>query len=417
MLPIDFIKFRQVERGIYIEEIFFESSNEIPVYDSITLKIMAINSTVYRMQLFAFSIISSMLVFQYSIIMSDHGVPTAVSLTVYSISQIIIFLATVSWGKIITKVDNKNRVIQATLLFRILIVSLLIFASNEIFVLLYLLYHMVSSSIDIAFEGLVGRWAFSNDKDFGKIRLFGSIGYSISGLVASILFTFTFNTDILLVFILIANITGLLGTVLSPISVKQEADQDRKKIKFSWKTLSLIAMCALIASLPNTFGVILNEHYMTEFHLVLEQAVFFAGISLFLGSCISEVTSFYYVDRLIRKYKPENIVFLGIMFSLIRWCIAFIAGGPIMFTLTYLFHGLAFSFVYLGCISYAKAEYGEEAVSESVVKFSVFASIISFVLTAIFPIILGVYTTSFIIGMFIVISLGCLIFCKIYYRK
>lgn len=378
---------------------------------------MDVSSTVYRIQLFTFSIISSMLVFQYSIIMSDHGVPTSVSLTVYSISQIVIFLATVSWGKIISSVSNKNRLIQVTLLFRILISSLLILVDSEIFVLLFLLYHTVSSSIDIAFEGLVGRWAFSKNKDFGKMKLFGSIGFSISGLVASLLFTITLNTDILLVFILIANIVGLLGTVLSPIAVRHDVERKKEKIKFSGKTISLIVVCALIVSLPNTFGVILNEHYISEFHLALEQAVFLAGISLFLGSCISEATSLYYVDRLIRKYKPENIVSIGILFSLIRWIIAFFAGGPILFTLTYVFHGLSFSFVYLGCISYAKAKYGEEAVSESVVKFSVFASIISFVLTAIFPIILGVYSTTFIIGMFVVMSCVAFVFSRIYYRK
>ena len=373
----------------------------------------AIRETVFRFQLFAFSLVTSMLIFQYEILMNDRGVPIHLSLVVYSLSQIVIIFATLFWGKAITFARNKDRLIQISLIIRLVITVWMCIAEQKtLFILLFLLYHTVSSSIDIAFEGLMGRWSYRNRRPFGKFRLFGSMGYASSGLAAGFILSLTKNVNDLLVFILLLNFLIFLGNLFFPLNGEMEDPPAvRKGSGMGGKRVTaLLFLCAVVVTLPNSFGVVLNNHYRTAFQLDVEAAVFWAGAALLLGSFLSEVTGFFFVDRLIERYGAKNIIFAGIGLSLLRWVIALFAGHPELFTATYLFHGVSFAFLYLGCVNYVREKFGESAVSEVVVNFSLYAGIICFLLTQVFSLILTYFTTGFILSLFIFICLLMLIF-------
>lgn len=371
--------------------------------------------TVFRFQLFAFSMITSMLIFQYEILMDDRGVPIHLSLLVYSLSQIMIIFATLFWGKAVALVRNRDRLIRVSLIIRLIITLWMCVAEQKTpFILLFLLYHLVSSSIDIVFEGLLGSWSYRNRRPFGQFRLFGSIGYASSGLAAGSILSWTQNVNDLLVVILLLNLLILLGNLFFPLNGEREelSTVRRGRGMGGNRVAALLFLCAVVVILPNSFGVVLNNHYRTAFHLDVEAAVFWAGAALLLGSFLSEVTGFFFVDRLIEKYKAEKIIFAGIGLSLLRWVMALFADLPALFTATYLLHGVNFSFLYLGCVNYVREKVGESAVSRVVVNFSLYAGIIGFLLTQAFSVILMHFTTSFILSLFVLI---CLLACLLYY--
>lgn len=377
--------------------------------------VVKVRESVFRFQLFAFSLVTSMLIFQYEILMNDRGVPINLSLLVYSISQIVIIFATLFWGKAVANVRNKDRLIQVSLIIRLVITLWMCVAEQKsLFILLFLLYHLVSSSIDIVFEGLMGSWSYRNRRPFGQFRLFGSIGYASSGLVAGSILSMTQNINDLLIFVLLLNLLIFLGNLFFPLKGEmEERPTVRKERGVGGKRITaLLFLCAFVITLPNSFGVVLNNHFRTAFHLDVEAAVFWAGAALLLGSFLSEVTGFFFVDRLIEKYKAENIIFVGIGLSLLRWVIALFAGLPELFTATYLFHGVIFSFIYLGCVNYVRKQVGESAVSQVVVHFSLYAGIICFLLTQAFSLILTYFTTSFILSLFVFV---CFLICLLYY--
>ncbi|MEH6943250.1 MFS transporter [Bacillus sp. JJ722] len=379
---------------------------------------MALSTTVFRIQLLAFSLITSLLIFQYEPLMSDKGVPISLSLVIFSISQIIIMLATLFWGKAITYVQNGNRLIEISLIIRIIITSIMYFIEqNDLFILLFLLYHTVSSSIDITFEGMLGRWAYNQNRPFGKFRLFGSIGYASSGLIASFIYALTKQIDFLLLFIMVINIIILVGTILFPLNVQMKNRVKQKKEPIDKKVYLLILLGALITNLPNSFGVVLNSHYRSTFHLTVEEATFYTGLALLVGSCISEVTGFYYVDRLIQRFQAKNIILIGMMLCLIRWLIAIFADSSVMFTATYIFHGISFALIYLGCVTFVKETHGEESVNKTVINFSLMAALIGFLFTQLFSVVLTYYTTGFLLGLFIIISLFVSLLYYYYYWK
>lgn len=378
------------------------------------------NLFIYRYQYLTLGLILSLLTFQYSIIMSDHGVSTSVSLAVYSFSQALSFCSTYILSKVASRVDNhtKNRLIQISFLLRTIFSALLLIVDSDLFVIIYLL-HCVASTVGIIHEGLVGVWSMNEKKDYGKIKLFASIGYSISGLVASLLFLITLNTDILIVFILISTLTLFIGSVCFPVTIKNEEKSDTKetKIKFNKEITALLIICVIAILLPNAFGVLLNDHYISIFGLSLEQAVFVGGLAVLIGSGVSEVFCFYHADKFVKKYSPRNIIFIGLVCAVLRWSIAFVTDSYVIFTLTYLFHGLCFSVIYLGLISYVKDSLGLESVSQTIIKFALYSSVATLILTAFFPIILKEHTTTFIIGIFIAISVVLLILFSVLIKK
>ncbi|MCL6573613.1 MAG: MFS transporter, partial [Bacillus sp. (in: Bacteria)] len=336
----------------------------------------------------------------------------------YSSSQMVIMLATLFWGKAITYVKNKNRLIQISLCIRLIITGMMfIVEQNTLFIVLFLLYHTVSSSIDIAFEGLLARWAFANQRHFGRFRLFGSIGYASSGLVASLIYALTKDVNYLLIFIMGINLVILVGTMLFPLQVEVNKHSKRKKVQMGKKVYFLLFLGVLITTLPNSFGIVLNNHYRTSLHLSIEEAVFYGGIAILIGSFLSEGTGFFFADRLIQKFHAKNIILIGMILSIIRWILAVFAESPLFFTATYLFHGVSFVFIYLGCVTFIKEELGEESITETVINFSLLAALTGFLFTQLFLVVLSIYTTGFLLVLFIIISLIVTIFYYYCYWK
>jgi len=381
-----------------------------------------LQSHVYRVQFFTLLGIVSIVVFQYELLMLDRGVSLALALGIFSVSQVLNLLTIIFLSRSNFQIKTQNKVLQLSLVLRtVTIGAMFLTQSSLLFIGLFLVYQILSS-INIMFEGMIAQWSFEKDASFSRIRFWGSVGFACAGFVATLIFDITGVLNNLLLLVFIVNLFNTIIAFRVPIDFSQQKPEKQDApTKIPLKYKGLLVFGGAIMSFPNSFSVILNNHYREIFHLGIEQAIFFVSLSVLLGSFVSEFFAFFSVDKLIRKYKPVNIIFVGIVLSVMRWLIAFVAWDPILLALSFLFHGFSFVFVYIGCVSLIKEKIGNQFTSKLIMEFVIISNGLGFVMIQLTNVIINFFTSMFLVGLYsilsVVIGIVFIYFAKRYLAK
>ncbi|EME3440209.1 MFS transporter [Enterococcus faecium] len=362
-----------------------------------------------RAQLFLFSIVSAMLIFQYEPLMFSKGVSSDISIKTLTAVQILIVVSVYLYRFLFKKYSKKNTIIRLSLILRI-VVSLFMYAtqSSGLFVVMFVLLQIVSTGLDIYFESSVMSWITAEKKDFGKYRMFGSLGYATSGFWISLFLVLLRNVSYMLLLACAINLVLLFSNITKPIpntieKITIEKIQGKKVPRIYYL---FFAFCTLIITLPNSFGYILNSHLRNEYDLDLNKATFYASIAVFIGSCISEMFGFFAVDSVIRRFSPLKVVFIGFIFSGLRWFFALVSTSEEMFISTYLLHGISFAFIFIGSIHFIASVSDTIEMGELSMRFSFFANIMGIILAQLYSIMLPYIGTQGIIWVFLFVCIA-----------
>ncbi|HFC9255105.1 MFS transporter [Enterococcus faecium] len=310
---------------------------------------------------------------------------------------------------LIQKIFKKNTIIRLSLILRI-VVSLFMYAtqSSGLFVVMFVLLQNVSTGLDIYFESSIMSWITAEKKDFGKYRMFGSLGYATSGFWISLFLVLLRNVSYMLLLACAINLVLLFSNITKPIpntieKITIEKIQGKKVPRIYYL---FFAFCTLIITLPNSFGYILNSHLRNEYDLDLNKATFYASIAVFIGSCISEMFGFFAVDSVIRRFSPLKVVFIGFIFSGLRWFFALVSTSEEMFISTYLLHGISFAFIFIGSIHFIASVSDTIEMGELSMRFSFFANIMGIILAQLYSIMLPYIGTQGIIWVFLFVCIA-----------
>ncbi|MEB4746637.1 MULTISPECIES: MFS transporter [unclassified Enterococcus] len=362
-----------------------------------------------RAQLFLFSIVSAMLIFQYEPLMFSKGVSSDTSIKTLTAVQILIVVSVYLYRFLFKKYSKKNTIIRLSLILRI-VVSLFMYAtqSSGLFVVMFVLLQIVSTGLDIYFESSIMSWITAEKKDFGKYRMFGSLGYATSGFWISLFLVLLRNVSYMLLLACAINLVLLFSNITKPIpntieKITIEKIQGKKVPRIYYL---FFAFCTLIITLPNSFGYILNSHLRNEYDLDLNKATFYASIAVFIGSCISEMFGFFAVDSVIRRFSPLKVVFIGFIFSGLRWFFALVSTSEEMFISTYLLHGISFAFIFIGSIHFIASVSDTIEMGELSMRFSFFANIMGIILAQLYSIMLPYIGTQGIIWVFLFVCIA-----------
>ena len=279
---------------------------------------------IYRIQLYMYSVLTAMWIFQYEPLMLVKNVGTSVSLQVLTLVQLIVIGSLFLYGKLLKQGKWRNFVICCTLVVRI-VLSLLLFIVNEptIFVMAFMIYQIGAVGCDIFYESSVLEEVNRKGLDFGKFRMFGSLGYATSGFIVSGILLLGFDTSALMILSAGINLILLFLQLKAPFSKTRNLQNiSRSKVKIPFQATLLILACALITTLPGSFGYLFNGYLREQFSLPLQQVTLYVSIAVFLGSCVSEVSAFYVVDAWIRKVGAQRILIVGFLASILRWALA-----------------------------------------------------------------------------------------------
>lgn len=331
----------------------------------------------YRIQLYLYAVLTAMWIFQYEPLMAGKNVATSLSLQALAFVQVIVIASLFFYSKLLQKKEWRNLVIRWTLAFRVAL-SLLLFSLElpHIFVLAFMIYQLGAVGCDIFYESSVLEESNRKGLDFGKFRMFGSLGYATSGFIVSGILLLGFDISMLMLLSALINAMLFLLNVNAPFSkVKSQPKADKTKVKIPLQATLLILACALITALPGSFGYLFNGYLREQFSLPLQQVTLYVSIAVFLGSCVSEVSAFYVVDAWIRKMGAQKILLIGFFASILRWGLALLSPNAVTFIATYLLHGVNFAFLYVGVLTVFRTSLSEKIVGALTMRYMFIANL------------------------------------------
>ncbi len=340
---------------------------------------------VFKTQYFLFSVMSSLIIYQFEPIMLSRGLTQQMGLTILSVAQFIGMFSIFLSRFLISSKKSRDHIIRIGLLIRVVSSMLmLVLPYSETFIVLFLIYQFVATGLDVFFEGTMLDWAVLKQENFGRFRMFGSLGYALSGIFASVIVMISKTTLSLLVFLLLVNVILLFLSYKNPTEIDNRTSKKKYRKKIYFKNYILLIITAFLVTLPNSFGFVLNTHFVNEFSVSAEKAMFYSGIALIIGSCLSEMAGFFSIEWLISKLKLKKVIILGGIFSVFRWCIASQTESLSVFLLTYAFHGVCFSMIYIGTITWIYESEKNVELGEISLLFSSFATVINFLIVTFF---------------------------------
>lgn len=246
--------------------------------------------------------------------------------TIIVVGSAAVILLAPRYGLVFDQAANKRSVLMGSL--SVMAISLGSIAWLKAFVpvlLAWTIYRAVQGPFYSTSENLSYSVASKSTEkgasSFGSIRLWGSIGYAVSTLIAGWIyqnFGFTYNNLVFLVLVALSIVVLLLmpGSVFD---MSGEPTQERLslsavlKLIVDHRFLWLMAL-ALAISDPVQDGIRAFEPIFMQ-HLGLEAGMIGLANSL---SALGEVPFMIYADRVIRKVGVKQIIVIIFVFDIIR---------------------------------------------------------------------------------------------------
>lgn len=362
----------------------------------------------YRIKFLMLSLSGGILGIQLEPFLSSRGISTATIITVFGIGQLISMACTLIWARLIHESNNGHVVYRMGVMIRICIVGLMFVCfNNYLLICLVLMYYMTASCLDLANEARVMKWSSEENQDFGRIRLFGSLGFAVSGLVASVIVLITEKIDYVILFAFCLNIIVVSLSFYRPVRTPAIIKKNDSGVKLDVRTKIMLICVVIPMVLPACFNFILNYHYREYLGLSLEEAVLFSGLAVLFSAGLSEIPAMMFIQRIIEKLGPKNIVIIGLIASVLRWTFASVAHSPLLFTTTYLLHGICFSFTYIGFTTLVKNRLGNDSIPKVLTLVSFLVAMSSVILSQMFKYFIQYFDTFMILKCFIIISALC----------
>jgi len=244
---------------------------------------------------------------------------------------------------------------------------------------------------------------------YGKIRLFGSLGFI---LVALVLVKFLSSNDIALYYLIfLTYLTSFFG-ILIALSTKKLSKQENTKIKNDislgrdWRLwLSLILMQVSFGSFYNFFTI-----YETSYHISLQMTIYMWSFGV-----IIEILMLFFQARFL-QYNLLNILQITIAITAFRWLLLFLY--PEMISIVFFsqsLHAFSFALFHSATITYLYQLYNHKALAQQF--FSGLTYGLGGFIGAIFAGYIYQYFPAYIFLSSSLIAIGAYIFITLYKSK
>ncbi len=260
------------------------------------------------------------------------------------------------WGMLSDKIRSIKKVFLFTIIIASLLIGILPFLENKYLVFLVL---PLIQFFFCCLSPLLDSWTIqgikNSGKSYGSFRLWGSIGFSLLVVINGKLISISFFNIIFIVYGIMTFATLILCTVFFKYNMS-EGEVTAKKL-----TLKEMNVGRLLKNVKYTVFVVLscitfiNMTSVYSFLATLIRQV--GGDDNLYGianavSAISEVPILLISSMLVRKFKPQLLIFAGMFVYAIRLFIYSVAAGPELIILSQALNGLSYGLFLSGSIYY-----------------------------------------------------------------
>lgn len=265
-----------------------------------------------------------------------------------SLAPIVAILGQPLWGTLSDRAKNKNTIL-ITLLLGSAVTILFYRTSTNFFYLSFIItaFTFFQTSINPMTDALTLEYIQISKWKFGRIRLAGTIGYSIMAIFAGMLLKKTIDKMFILYFML--SIITLFFAFLLP-NVKGHQTKERRTFIWSlFKDKKLLTYMIFALMIQITLGF-----YNTFFSIYYEQlgaSRTLIGWAFFI-SAISEVPFLLFAHVILKKIQTHHaLLFAGIAAAL-RWVLLGFATNNYLVLLTQFLHGLVYIVISVSMATY-----------------------------------------------------------------
>ncbi|MEJ2414028.1 MAG: MFS transporter [Sulfurimonas sp.] len=292
-------------------------------------------------------------------------IPKVLSSYGYSASEIGILLGAAPLVRFIlpflfVKGLKLNKNIFQTSLAILLFSAIAFYISIEKFYLLLLsnIFLGVGLSLILPYVEVISLESIGKER-YGKVRLFGSIGFIV---IALVLVKFLTSPVIALDFLLILTFTtSLIAFLISQKEHKEKHPQPSKNTQ-QFSIIRDISLWGGLILMQISFGSFYNFFtiYETDHGISLDMTVYLWSFGVLI-----EIVMLFVQGRLLQNHKLLNLIRLSVGASVLRWFLVFVY--PTNLTILFFsqsLHALSFALFHSATISYLYQIYEDKKLSQ-----------------------------------------------------
>ncbi|HOM38048.1 MAG TPA: MFS transporter [Spirochaetota bacterium] len=291
---------------------------------------------------------------------------------IISTQPLFSFFAQILTGYII----DKTKVIRYLMfLYSVLTIlfSFLLYHINEFttFLVIYGLYSLSTSSLILINN--IGIIESDDIKNFGKIRVFGSIGFLISAGITPLIIKDLRNNIFLLSAIFSCIVIFFINSYpkYKPIKEKPKILLKELIVPDFWVILGITFIFQIsYASLDTFLSILINSLGYSDRYI---------GIAWVIG-VVSELPVMYFTDKIIKKIGILWFIMIGIISGLIRWTGYYLSNNITPIFILQTLHSFTFSALYNGGIYLSHKLFSEKLVAIGQSLYDSFSRILGYFL-------------------------------------
>ena len=226
-----------------------------------------------------------------------------------------------------------------------------------------MIYFMVSPLV----EGLASLFLREENIDYGKARTYGSLGFTIIGIIIGGILSYVGNEA--LYYILIFLVALYLAFMFLPqpklvknLSFEEPNAKKEKESLYSWvlkdRNAILLIITVFLYQLSHTAYNNYNALYLESMNI---SAKWLSGVILNV-SVIAEIIFFIFSKRLVKRIKPKNLMIFAGVCAIIRWGALAMFHNIYVFTIMQTFHAITFAVAHIAFILILNKDYNNKEI-------------------------------------------------------
>jgi PPP family 3-phenylpropionic acid transporter len=304
-----------------------------------------------RISLFVYLLFSSfsVIVFFLPLYLENKGLNSGQIGTVIALGALVSMFSQPTWGYVSDKRKTVKRILQMILISSFLL-SIGLFSVDTFvqIMLFYTVFMLFKSSAGPLAETLCISYAHQNNKDFGRLRLWGEVGVGTSALLLGIIVEriginyLWFIYAVLLCFAITATFL-LRDTKAASAPVTLSALRNA----FTQPKLLWFLILILLIAIPHR----MNDSMLAIFLNQLGASESQLGMAWMIAT-LSTVPALIFVGKMIKKWNELGIFVVAALVYTVRWAIYSQAESPFVLVISQLFHSLTFPLFLVASIQY-----------------------------------------------------------------
>ena len=226
-----------------------------------------------------------------------------------------------------------------------------------------MIYFMVSPLV----EGLASLFLREENIDYGKARTYGSLGFTVIGIVIGGILGYVGNEALYYILIFLVALYLVFMFLPQPKLVKNLSFEEPKTKKekeslYSWvlkdRNAILLIITVFLYQLSHTAYNNYNALYLESMNI---SAKWLSGVILNV-SVIAEIIFFIFSKRLVKRIKPKNLMIFAGVCAIIRWGALAMFHNIYVFTIMQTFHAITFAVAHIAFILILNKDYNNKEI-------------------------------------------------------